>query len=192
MIKLIVTEFVSLDGVFEDPGGAEKFKYGGWTMPYVNEEFLKFKLEELRASDALLLGRITYEGFAVAWPKRGGDEFSDKFNSMPKYVVSTTLKKAEWNNSHIIKNNVVEEIKKLKEGKEYLPAGRQVVVHGSGTLARFLIEQGLVDELTLLVYPVVLGTGKRLFGDIHKTDLKLVESKPFSTGVVVLKYQPKS
>lgn len=185
MRKIIVTEFVSLDGVFEDPGGSEKFKYGGWTMKYINEEFMKFKLNELRDSDALLLGRITYEGFAKAWPGRKDEVgFADKFNSMPKYVVSKTLKKAEWNNSHIIKNNLVEEIKKLKK-----QSGKNIVVHGSGTLARFLIEQGLVDELTLLLYPVVLGAGKRLFEGMSKTDLKLVESKFFSSGVVVLRYQ---
>lgn len=174
---------MSLDGVFEDPGGAEKFKYGGWTMQYGNEEFAKFKLDELRASDALLLGRITYEGFAKAWPGRTDKVgFADKFNSMPKYVVSKTLKKADWNNSHIIGDNIVEEIKKLKGN---------IVIHGSGVLARFLIEHGLVDQLTILLYPVVLGIGKRLFGDINKTDLKLVETTSFKTGVVVLRYLPK-
>src|SRR5207253_1304855 len=115
--------------------------------------------EELKGSDALLLGRITYEGFAKAWPGRKDDiGFADKFNSMPKYVVSKTLKKADWTNSHILNKDMVEEIKKLKQGKD-----GNLIVHGSGRLARFLIEQGLVDELTLLVYPVVLGTGKRLF-----------------------------
>lgn len=188
MRKLVITEFMSLDGVFEAPGpDGSGFKYEGWTMPYANEEFIKFKSEELKSADIQLLGRITYEGFAKAWPQRSGDEFSDKFNSMPKYVVSNTLIKAEWNNSHIIKgDNVVEEIKKLKAGE-----GGDIVVHGSGVLTRFLLEQGLVDELTILLYPVVLGTGKRLFADINKTDLKLIESKPFSSGVVLLGYQPK-
>lgn len=187
MRKIVVTEFVSLDGVFEDPGGSEKFKYGGWTMPYVNEEFLKFKLDELKASDALLLGRRTYEEFAKHWPGRKGEVgFADKFNSMPKFVVSKTLKKAAWNNSIIIKDNVVEEIQKLKKQK-----GGNIVVHGSGVLMRFLIKHGLVDEFTLLVYPVVLGTGKRLFEGVNKKDLKLIETKPFKSGIVLLQYQSK-
>src|SRR6266550_4441628 len=116
MKKIIVTEFMSLDGVFQAPGpDGSGFKYEGWTFPYSNDEFMKFKLDEVHDSDALLLGRITYDGFAKAWPGRTDEiGFADKFNSMPKYVVSKTLKKAEWNNSHIIKNNIVEEIKKLK------------------------------------------------------------------------------
>ncbi len=183
MRKIIVTEFVSLDGVFQAPGpDGSGYKYEGWTFPYMNEEFFKFKLDETFTSDALLLGRITYEGFAKAWPGRTDEQgFAAKFNSMPKYVVSTTLKKAEWNNSHIISNNVVEEVKKLKG---------TLVVHGSGMLARFLIEHRLADEIRLLVYPVVLGTGKRLFEGIEKTDLKLIESKSFKTGITVLRYEP--
>ena len=187
MRKIIVTEFMSLDGVFEAPGpDGSGFKYEGWTFPYINEEFSKFKLDELHDSETLLLGRITYESFAKAWPGRTDEMgFADKFNSMPKYVVSKTLKKAQWNNSHIIKDNIVEEIQKLKKQK-----GGNIVVHGSGVLARFLIEHGLIDELTILLYPVVLGTGKRLFADLNKTNLKLVETKPFKTGTVVLRYQP--
>lgn len=174
---------MSLDGVFEAPGpDGSGFKYEGWTMPFFNREFMKFKLDELKASNALLLGRITYEGFAKAWPGRKDEVgFADKFNNMPKYVVSTTLKKADWNNSHIIKTDVVAEIKKLKG---------TLVVHGSGMLTRFLIEHDLVDELFLLLYPVVLGTGKRLFTDINKTNLKFIKSTFFSTGVVLLQYKP--
>lgn len=180
----MVTEFISLDGVFESPGpDGSGFKYEGWTMPYVNDEFMKFKTEELMAADAQLLGRVTYEGFAKAWPERSGDAFSDKFNSMPKYVVSSTLKKAEWNNSHIIKDNVAVEIAKLKED-----TGQAVLVAGSGKLVNFLLELGLVDEVRLLVYPVVLGTGKRLFTNHLK--LKLIESTPFQTGVVAFRYEP--
>jgi len=180
----VVTEFISLDGVFESPGpDGSGFKYEGWTMPYVNDEFMKFKTEELMAADAQLLGRVTYEGFAKAWPERSGDAFSDKFNSMPKYVVSSTLKKAEWNNSHIIKDNVAVEIAKLKED-----TGQAVLVAGSGKLVNFLLELGLVDEVRLLVYPVVLGTGKRLFTNHLK--LKLIESTPFQTGVVAFRYEP--
>jgi len=182
MRKIFITEFMSLDGVFQAPGpDGSRFKYEGWTFPFNNEEFAKFKFDELMETDALLLGRVTYDGFAKAWPERGGDEFSDKFNSMPKYVVSKTLKKADWNNSHIISDNVVEEIKKLVGN---------IAVHGSGSIARFLIENGLLDELVILLYPVVLGEGKRLFDGIKKSDLKLVESKPFSSGVVALKYKP--
>lgn len=185
MRKIVVTEFMSLDGVFEAPGpDGSGYTYEGWAFPYHSEEFGKFKFEELQETDMLLLGRITYDGFAKAWPQRSGDEFSDKFNSMPKSVVSKTLQKAEWNNSHIIHDNIVQEIKKLKEG-----SGGNITVHGSGTLARFLIENGLVDELTILLYPVVLGTGKRLFADAQKTNFTLVESRPFKTGVVVLSYQ---
>ena len=184
MRSIVVTEFISLDGVFESPGpDGSGFKYEGWTMPYVNDEFMKFKTEELMAADAQLLGRVTYEGFAKAWPERSGDAFSDKFNSMPKYVVSSTLKKAEWNNSHIIKDNVAVEIAKLKED-----TGQAVLVAGSGKLVNFLLELGLVDEVRLLVYPVVLGTGKRLFTNHLK--LKLIESTPFQTGVVAFRYEP--
>jgi dihydrofolate reductase len=183
MRRIVVTEFVSLDGVFEDPGGAEGFKYGGWSMPYGNEEFGKFKMEELIAADTQLLGRVTYEGFAKAWPGRSGDEFTDKFNSMPKYVVSKTLKKADWNNSHIIKGNAAKEIAKLKEAK-----GKDILVSGSGKLVNFLLEEKLVDEIRLLVYPIILGTGKPLFKSYSK--LKLIESTPFKTGVLALRYKP--
>ena len=182
MRKLFITEFISLDGVFQAPGpDGSGYKYEGWTFPYYSDEFMKFKWDELVETDALLLGRVTYDGFAAAWPSRKGDPFSDKFNNMPKYVVSKTLKKAEWNNSHIISENVVDEIKKL-DGT--------IAVHGSGTLARFLIENNLVDEMSLLLYPIVLGTGKRLFEDLNKTGLTLVETKSFKSGVVMLKYKP--
>ena len=153
-------------------------------MPFVNEEFMKFKLDELKATDALLLGRVTYEGFAAAWPGRKDEVgFADKFNSMPKYVVSSNLRSVEWNNSHIVKENVVQEIQKLKE-KE----GGYLAVHGSGTLTRFLLDNGLVDEMNILLYPVVIGTGKKLFEGAEKTILKLKEAKPFKTGITALKY----
>jgi len=185
MRRIVITEFMSLDGVFEDPGGSEGFKYGGWTMQYGNDEFMKFKMEELEAADTQLLGRVTYEGFAEAWPERSGDPFSDKFNSMPKYVVSKTLKKAMWNNSHIIKKDFAKEIARLKE-KE---GEGDILVNGSGQVVNFLLELGLVDELRLLVYPVVLGTGKRLFKNNH-IKLKLIEATPFKTGVVAFRYEP--
>jgi dihydrofolate reductase len=185
MRKIVISEFMSLDGVFEAPGpDGSGYKFEGWTMQYGNEEFMNFKMEELRHADTQLLGRITYEGFAKAWPERTGDEFSDKFNSMPKYVVSKTLEKAEWNNSHIIKGDVAKEIARLKEEE-----GQDILVAGSGKLVNFLLEMGLADELRLLVFPVILGTGRRLFKGTHVM-LKLLESIPFQTGVVALKYEP--
>ncbi len=186
MRRIVVSEFVSLDGVFQAPGpDGSGYKYEGWTMNYGNEEFMKFKTEELMSADAQLLGRITYEGFATAWPGRSGDEFSDKFNSMKKYVVSKTLKKAEWNNSEIIKKDVAKEIAKLKEQK-----GKDIIVYGSGQLVSSLLQLNLVDEYRILLYPVVLGIGKRLFDKDSYAKLKLIEATPFKTGLVALRYEP--
>ena len=186
MRKLVVSEFVSLDGVMEDPGGAEKFERGGWTMQYWNEEIGKFKLDELFASDALLLGRVTYQGFAAAWPSRTDPQgFAERMNNLPKYVVSTTLKKVEWNNSRLIKGSVVEEVSKLKR-----QPGQNILVAGSAQLVHTLMEHDLIDEYRLLVYPVFLGSGKRLFRDGTNTALKLVTTKAFGSGVVGLVYQP--
>src|SRR2546430_8628687 len=159
MAKIIVTEFVSLDGVMEDPGGAENFKYGGWTFEIDRGEGDKFKLDETMDTAALLLGRKTYEGFAEAWPSREG-EFADKFNTMPKYVVSSTLTDPEWTNTTVLSGDVPQEVAKLKEQHD-----GDVVVHGSRQLAQTLLENDLVDELRLMVFPVVLGKGKRLFGE---------------------------
>jgi dihydrofolate reductase len=184
MGKIVVTEFVSLDGVMEDPGGAEDFKYGGWTFEIPRGDAGdEFKLDETMASDALLLGRVTYEGFAAAWPSREG-EFADKFNNMPKYVVSSKLDKADWNNSTVVKGDLSEEVSKLKEQYD-----GDIVVHGSAQLAQTLLEQDLVDELRLMVFPVVLGTGKRLFGETSdKKPLQLVDSKTVGDGVAILVY----
>jgi dihydrofolate reductase len=184
MGKIVVTEFVSLDGVMEDPGGAEDFKYGGWTFEIPRgDEGDQFKLDETMASDALLLGRVTYEGFAAAWPSREG-EFADKFNNMPKYVVSSKLDKADWNNSTVLKGDLAEEVSKLKEQYD-----GDIVVHGSAQLAQTLLEQDLVDELRLMVFPVVLGTGKRLFGETSdKKRLQLADSKTVGDGVAILVY----
>jgi dihydrofolate reductase len=186
MARIVVTEFVSLDGVMEDPGGAEDFKYGGWTFEIPRgEEGDKFKLDEALEADALLLGRVTYEGFAAAWPSREG-EFADKFNNMPKYVVSSTLREPEWNNSTVLEGDVVEEVSKLRQGP-----GGDIYVHGSAQLAQTLVENELVDELRLMVFPVVLGAGKRLFGDTSdKKRLRLVDSKVVGDGVVILTYEP--
>ena len=186
MGKIVVTEFVSLDGVMEDPGGSENFAQGGWSFKISRgDEGDKFKLDEAFASEALLLGRVTYEGFAEAWPTRDG-EFADKFNNMPKYVVSSTLDEPEWNNSTVLKGDVVEEVRKLKEEQD-----GDIVVHGSARLVQTLIEHDLVDELRLMVYPVVLGSGKRLFGETSdKKPLRLVESKVVGDGVSILIYRP--
>jgi dihydrofolate reductase len=186
MGRIVVTEFVSLDGVMEDPGGSEDFEYGGWSFEFSRgDEGDKFKLDEALDSEALLLGRVTYEDFAAAWPSRDG-EFADKFNSMPKYVVSSTLEDPEWNNSTVIKGNLVEEVSKLKQESD-----GDIVVHGSAQLVQALIEQGLVDELRLMVFPVVLGKGKRVFGDTSdKKPLRLADSKTVGDGVAILVYQP--
>ena len=185
MGRIVVTEFVSLDGVVEDPGGSEDFKYGGWSFEFDRgAEGGEFKLDETRASAALLLGRVTYEGFAAAWPSREG-EFADLFNSMPKYVVSSTLTEPEWTNSTVIQaGDLVEAVSKLKQ-----EADGDVVVHGSVQLAQALIAHDLVDELRLMVFPVVLGTGRRLFGDPgEKKTLRLVDSKVVGDGVLILTY----
>jgi dihydrofolate reductase len=186
MARIVVTEFVSLDGVMEDPGGAEDFKYGGWTFEIRRgEEGDKFKLDEALEADALLLGRVTYEVFAAAWPSREG-EFADKFNNMPKYVVSSTLREPEWNNSTVLEGDVIEEVSKLRQGP-----GGDIYVHGSAQLVQTLVENDLVDELRLMVFPVVLGAGKRVFGDTSdKKRLRLVDSKVVGDGVVILTYEP--
>jgi dihydrofolate reductase len=185
MGRIVVTEFVSLDGVMEDPGGAEDFKYGGWTFEISRgDEGDQFKLDETLAADALLLGRVTYEGFAAAWPSREG-EFADKFNTMPKYVVSSKLEDPEWTNTTVLKGNIAESVGKLKQERD-----GEIVVHGSAQLANELLEQDLVDELRLMVFPVVLGSGKRLFGETtDKKSLKLVDSKVVGDGVAILIYE---
>jgi dihydrofolate reductase len=189
MAKIVVSQFITLDGVVEDPGGSEKFERGGWAFKFERgPEGDKFKLDELMASDALLLGRTTYEGFAEAWPSREGD-FADKFNTMAKYVVSDTLSDPEWNNSHVITGgDVVGEVAKLKA-----EPGGDVLVNGSVQLTRTLLENDLVDELRLMVFPVALGKGKRLFddgGSLDQKPLKLTSSQ--QTGeCIVLIYEPK-
>ena len=185
MGRIVVTEFASLDGVMEDPGGAEDFEYGGWTFEIDRGEGDRFKLEETLETEALLLGRRTYEGFAEAWPSREG-EFADKFNSMPKYVVSSTLKDPEWTNSTVLDGDLADEVSKLRERP-----GGDIVVHGSAQLVQALLEHDLVDELRLMVFPVVLGSGKRLFGDTSdKKPLRLASSKVVGDGVAILVYQP--
>jgi dihydrofolate reductase len=184
--RIVVTEFVSLDGVMEAPGGGEDFRYAGWTFEIDRgEEGDKFKLDETVEAEALLLGRVTYEGFAAAWPSREG-EFADKFNAMPKYVVSSTLQEPKWNNSTALKGDLVEEVRKLKREQD-----GDIVVHGSARLVQALVERDLLDELRLMVFPVVLGSGKRLFGETSdKKRLRLVDSKVVGDGVAILIYQP--
>jgi dihydrofolate reductase len=186
MGKIVVTEFISTDGVIEDPGGAEDYEHGGWSFQINRgEEGDKFKLDETMATDALLLGRVTYQGFADAWPSREG-EFADRFNTMPKFVVSTTLDAPEWNNSTVISGDISAEVGKLKE-----QFANDIVVHGSAQLVNTLKEQDLVDEYRLMVFPVVLGKGKRLFSDGGGlTPLKLADTKQVGPdGVIILTYQ---
>lgn len=184
MGRIVVTEFISLDGVIEAPGGGEDYKYGGWTFEIDRgDEGNQFKLDETMSSAALLLGRRTYEGFAAAWPERDG-EFADKFNTMPKYVVSSTLSDPDWTNSTVLSGDVVDEITKLKKERD-----GDIVVHGSAGLVQTLIENDLVDELRLMVYPVVLGTGKRLFGETtDKKRLQLSSSTVVGDGVAIQVY----
>ena len=187
MRKVVVSQFVTLDGVVEDPGGSEGFARGGWSFEFNRgDEGDKFKLDEVMESDALLLGRVTYQGFAEAWPSREGD-FADKFNNMRKYVVSTTLGEPEWNNSTVIKENVGDEVSRLKQ-----ESGGAILVNGSVQLVQTLVEHGLVDEYRLMLFPVVLGAGKRLFGDSgDSTRLELVECRPVGPdGIVILTYEP--
>jgi dihydrofolate reductase len=187
MGKIVITEFVSLDGVMEAPGG-EDFKYPGWSFEFDRgDEGNQFKMDEVLESEALLLGRVTYEGFAAAWPSRDG-EFADKFNNMPKYVISSTLENPEWNNTTVLSGDPADEVRKLKQQVD-----GDIYVHGSCQLAQTLIEHDLVDELHLMVFPVVLGTGKRLFGETSdKKPLQLTDSRTVGDGVTILSYQPNS
>jgi dihydrofolate reductase len=184
MGKIVVTEFVSLDGVMEAPGG-EDFKYKGWSFEVPRgEDGDQFKLEETMDSEALLLGRVTYEGFANAWPSRSG-EFADKFNNMPKYVVSSTLDEPDWNNTKVVSGeDLGQTVAGLKEQHD-----GNIVVHGSAQLVHALLDQDLIDELHLMVFPLVLGTGKRVFGETSDMKrLALVESRTVGDGVAILVY----
>jgi dihydrofolate reductase len=186
MGKLVVTEFVSLDGVFEDPGGAEDYEHGGWTFDYDRgDEGNQFKLDELMEADVQLLGRKTYEGFAAAWPSREGP-FADKLNNDPKVVVSTTLKDPEWQNTTVISENVADELRKLRDATD-----GTILVAGSGTLFQTLLENDLVDELRLMVFPTILGRGRRVFPDgIDRLNLSLVETRTVGPdGVLVQVYE---
>ncbi len=184
MARIIVTEYISIDGVIQAPGGGEEFEHAGWVFDYDRGEGQAFKDEETLASEAQLLGRRTYDAFAPAWPTMEG-EVADKFNEMPKYVISKTLRDPEWNNTTVLGGDAVEEARALKDRLE-----GDIVVHGSAQLAQLLIEHDLVDELRLMVFPVVLGTGKRLFADpAGKKPLELAGSKVVGDGIAILTYQ---
>ena len=188
MGRIVVTEFVSLDGVIEAPGGGEDYRHAGWTFEIDRgEEGDKFKLDELREAEAQLLGRVTYEGFAAAWPTIEDEAgFAEKMNAMPKYVVSSTLQEASWSNSTILSGDVSEEVAKLKREVDGV-----ILVAGSGQLVQALIEHDLVDELRLMVFPVMLGEGKRLFGEVsEKKPLRLVGSQGLGDGIALLTYEP--
>jgi dihydrofolate reductase len=188
MGRIVVSQFVTVDGVFEDPGGSEGHEHSGWALQFDRgDEGDRFKLDELMASEALLLGRVTYEGFAGAWPTREG-VFADKFNTMPKYVVSSTLRDPAWNDTTVISGDAAGEIAALRED-----VAGDILVNGSVKLVDLLVEHDLVDEYRLMVFPVLLGAGRRLFGDTDgpKT-LQLADAKPVGPdGVVVLTYRPK-
>jgi dihydrofolate reductase len=178
MRKLVVSEFVSLDGVMENPQ---------WTFQFSSEEQDNFKFNEMKASDALMLGRVTYEGFAAAWPNMIEEtgEYGEWMNGYPKHVVSTTLEEVNWNNSSLIKGNIAEEVSRLKQ-----QAGKDILVFGSCSLVQTLMELDLIDEYRLMVFPVVVGSGKRLFGDGIEKVLRLTDTKTFGSGVVVQTYKP--
>ena len=187
MGKIVVTEFVSLDGVIEAPGGGEGYVHAGWTFQIPRgAEGDRFKLEETLEAEVLLLGRVTYDGFAAAWPKmRGMDAFAEKMNGMPKYVVSSTLEQADWNNSTVLSGELTAEITKLKRDLD-----GTILVAGSAQLVQALLERDLVDELRLMVFPVVLGSGKRLFGPrSDKQRLRLIDSKVVGEGIAILTYE---
>jgi dihydrofolate reductase len=185
MGRIVVTEFISLDGVIEDPGGAEDFKYGGWSFEFDRGDAgNKFKLDETMNSAALLLGRVTYTGFAEAWPQRDG-EFAEKFNTMPKYVVSSTVDGSEWANTTVLNGDVAASVRKLRDEVD-----GDIVVHGSGRLVQTLLENDLVDRWHLMVFPVVLGAGQRLFGETTaKKPMKLVSTETVGAGVTIAVYE---
>lgn len=187
MRRIVVSEFISLDGVVEDPGGAEGWVHGGWSFKFPDPEGMRFKLEETLAHDALLLGRVTYEGFAAVWPSVTDEVgFAAKMNSMPKYVVSSTLDELAWNNSMVLDGDLPAAVAALKA-----QPGGDILVAGSATLVRGLMQHGLVDEYRLMVFPIVLGGGKRLFGPSDAlSTLTLTGCTQLATGTLILTYQP--
>jgi dihydrofolate reductase len=187
MGQVIVSEFVSIDGVMEAPGGGADYEHAGWTFEVPRgDEGDRFKLEETMSTEALLLGRRTYQDFARAWPSMQG-EFADKFNNMPKYVVSSTLHDPEWTNSTVLEGDPAAAVRRLKEELD-----GKIVVHGSAQLVQMLIENDLLDELRLMIFPVILGSGKRLFGEAgSKKPMRLTDSKTVGEGIEILIYHPQ-
>lgn len=185
MGRVIVTEFVSLDGVMEAPGGEEGYAHTGWSFEFGDAGQYEYKLEELREADVQLLGRVTYEGFAAAWPEREDEAgFAEKMNAMPKYVVSTTLDEATWNNTTILRS--LDDAARLRDEQD-----GNVLVAGSNTLVHGLLERGLVDELRLMIFPVILGSGKRIYPETReKTPLKLTDKRSWDNGIVLHAYEP--
>jgi dihydrofolate reductase len=185
MARIVVSEFVSLDGVMQAPGGEPGYRHSGWVMKFPDPEQFKYKLAEVLAHEALLLGRKTYEGFAAAWPSRAG-EFAEKMNGMPKFVASTTIEKAEWNNSTVLTGDVPAEVAKLKTR-----LNGDILVAGSRTLVDTLKQHDLIDEYRLMVFPIVLGGGMRLFGETaDAVTLALVDTRTLGNGAVILTYRP--
>jgi dihydrofolate reductase len=192
-MRLTITTFLSLDGVMQAPGGPEEdrsngFEYGGWLVPFADEDMNRYVSEWFAQADAFLFGRKTYEIMAAYWPRvtDENDPVAGPMNRLPKYVASGTLDRLDWANSHLITGDVVEEVTKLKQ-----QPGGELQVHGSGELARTLIDHNLIDEYRLWIYPVVLGAGKRLFAEgVTPTALRLVDTRATSTGVAVHSYQP--
>jgi dihydrofolate reductase len=185
--NVVVSEFVTMDGVMEDPGGAEGFEHGGWSFQFSSDEAQKYKYDELFAADALVLGRVTYQGFAAVWPNVTDEQgFAERMNGLPKYVASTTLHDLDWNNSTLIEGDVAKAVAELKQ-----QPGQDILVAGSRTLVQYLLEHDLVDEIRLMVSPIVLGTGKRIFGEgLGKKVFKPVDMQTFASGIVVLTYAP--
>ena len=186
MGKIVAAEYVTLDGVTEDPGPTGEFEHRGWSLPYWNDELSQYQSELLFGSDALLLGRVTYEEFVASWPLRSGDPFTDRMNSLPKFVASATLQAPlEWN-ATLLEGDLAEEVRKLREQPAH-----NLLIYGSGELVHTLRQHNLIDVYRVMLYPLVVGSGKRLFrerGD--KTALRLADAKTTSTGVVVLTYEP--
>jgi dihydrofolate reductase len=188
MRRIVAAEYLSLDGVMEDPGLAGAYEHRGWTVPYWNDEISKWQTDQLFASDALLLGRVTYDEFVASWPLRSGDPFTDRMNSLPKFVASTTSEEPlEWN-ATLLEGDVVDAVGKLKE-----QTGEDILVYGSSSLVNMLLPHKLIDEYRFMIYPLVLGTGKRFFKDGNdKSTLQLKRAETSSTGVTMLVCEPAS
>jgi len=188
MGRLVVSEFITLDGVFEDPGGAEGKPYGGWQTPLMGEDESAFKLSELKQADALLLGRVTYEGFAAAWPTmQDTGEFGELMNNLPKYVATLTAADFTWQNSQALAPNTHAAVTQLKQ--QY--AG-DILVMGSGQLVSSLLENDLVDELRLMIYPILLGQGRHLFDSMPRKKLRYVSTQAFAGGAILVSYSQQA